>query len=128
MNDIHFVGRINVEIFKVVTEDIQTDEVIITEERITHIANGHPDAVQKYLGYLRRIIENPCYIIEANKPYSALIMNQFSNNTELFKTVLRLKTSHDDPEFKNSIITFMNINEKEWKRVIKNKKVLYKRE
>lgn len=38
MNDIHFVGRINREIFKVVTEDIGTDEVIITEERITHIA------------------------------------------------------------------------------------------
>ncbi|MBD5111965.1 MAG: hypothetical protein HDT42_05440 [Ruminococcaceae bacterium] len=128
MKDIHFVGKINVEIFKVITEDIQTDEVIITEERIAHIANGHPDAARKYLGYLREIVENPCYIVEANKPYSALILNPFSNGEELFKTVLRLKTSYDDPDFKNSIITFMNINEKEWKRVLKNKKVLYKRE
>lgn len=128
MKDIHFIGRLNREIFKVVTEDIVTDEVIITEERITHIANGHPEAAQKYLGYLEEIIRDPDYIVEANKPYSALILKSFSDGKEPFKTVLRIKTSHDDPAFKNSIITFMKINKYEWGRLLKNKKVLYKRE
>ena len=32
-----------------------------------------------------------------------------------FKTILRLKTSKDNKVFKNSIITFMKINEKEWR-------------
>lgn len=122
------MGRLDREIFKVVTEDIQTDEVIITEERITHTGDGHPEAAQKYLGYLGEIIRNPDYIVEANKPYSALILKSFSDGEEPFKTVLRLKTLHDDPEFKNSIITFMKINSREWSRLLKNKKVLYKRE
>lgn len=52
----------------------------------------------------------------------------FSDGEEEFKTVLRLITSADDNKFKNSIITFMKINEKEWRRLIKNKKILYKSE
>lgn len=128
MKDVYFIGRLNRDIFKVVTEDIVTDEVIITEERITHIADGHPEAARKYLGYLEEIVRKPDYIVEANKPYSALILKSFSDGEELFKTVLRIKTSCDDPEFKNSIITFMRINDKEWERLLRNKKVLYKYE
>ncbi len=45
-----------------------------------------------------------------------------------FKTVIRLTTSHDNPDFKNSIITFMKINDKEWKKMLKNKRILYKKE
>lgn len=42
--------------------------------------------------------------------------------------VVRLVTSCDNPEYKNSIITFMKIDEKEWKRLLRNKKILYKKE
>ena len=30
VNDVHYIGKINIDIYKCVTEDIQTDEVIIT--------------------------------------------------------------------------------------------------
>ncbi|RKI78934.1 hypothetical protein D7V90_16685 [bacterium 1xD42-87] len=33
----HTIGKINRDIYKCVTEDIVTDEVIITDERIAHI-------------------------------------------------------------------------------------------
>lgn len=46
----------------------------------------------------------------------------------MFKLVLRLATSGDNPEYKNSIITFMKIDDKEWNRLLRNKKVLYKNE
>ena len=49
-------------------------------------------------------------------------------NNKVFKVVVRLNTSTDNPQYKNSIITFMKINEKEWKRLLKNKTILYKRE
>ena len=42
--------------------------------------------------------------------------------------VLRLITSKDNLDYKNSIITFMKIDEKEWNRLLRNKKILYKRE
>lgn len=126
--DVHIVGKINVEIYKCVTEDIVTDEVIITDERIQHIKNRHPNDYERYFKYMKEIVEKPEYIIEANKPNSALILKSFEEEGIPFKTILRLVASSDNIEFKNSIITFMKINEKEWERLIKNKKILYKSE
>ena len=45
---------------------------------------------------------------------------------EQFKLILRLQTSNDPNHYKNSVITFMKIDEKEWNRLLRNKKVLYK--
>lgn len=124
----YLVGKIDIEIYNSITKDITTDEVIITDERIQHIKEHHPNNYEQYYSYMRSIIENPEYIIEANKPNTALILKSFSNGNETFKTVLRLITSSDNSKFKNSIITFMKINEKEWNRLLKNKKILYKSE
>lgn len=125
---VYLVGKIDIEIYNCITKDITTDEVIITDERIQHIKEHHPNNYEQYYSYMRSIIENPEYIIEANKPNTALILKSFSNGNETFKTVLRLITSSDNSKFKNSIITFMKINEKEWNRLLKNKKILYKSE
>ena len=124
----YLVGKIDIEIYNCITKDITTDEVIITDERIQHIKEHHPNNYEQYYSYMRSIIENPEYIIEANKPNTALILKSFSNGNETFKTVLRLITSSDNSKFKNSIITFMKINEKEWNRLLINKKILYKSE
>lgn len=124
----YLVGKIDIEIYNCITKDITTDEVIITDERIQHIKEHHPNNYEQYYSYMRSIIENPEYIIEANKPNTPLILKSFSNGNETFKTVLRLITSSDNSKFKNSIITFMKINEKEWNRLLKNKKILYKSE
>ena len=124
----YLVGKIDIEIYNCITKDITTDEVIITDERIQHIKEHHPNNYEQYYSYMRSIIENPEYIIEANKPNTALILKSFSTGYETFKTVLRLITSSDNSKFKNSIITFMKINEKEWNRLLKNKKILYKSE
>lgn len=109
-------------------KDIATDEVIITDERIRHIKERHPDDYERYCNYLRDIIEQPDYIVASNKYNTALILKMFVEEREQFKTVLRLTTSSDNPDFKNSIITFMRINEREWNRMIRNKEILYKRQ
>lgn len=126
--EVHSVGKIDKDIYKCITDDIVTDEVIITDERIAHIQKRHPNDYERYYGYLKEIVAHPQYIIETNKPYTALILKEFAEGDEQFKTVLRLKTSNDNPDFKNSIITFMKINDKEWKRLLKNKRILYKAE
>lgn len=127
--EVHSVGKIDREIYKCITDDIVTDEVIITDERIGHIRERHPNDYERYYAYLKEIVECPDYIIEANKPNTALILKEIiESNEKQFKTVLRLTTSIDNPNFKNSIITFMKVNEKEWNRLIRNKKILYKKE
>ena len=72
-------------------------------------------------------MENPDFIIEANKPNTALILKEIQHGNEKFKTVLRLITTTDNPMFKNSIITFMKIDQKEWDRLLRNKNILYKK-
>ena len=122
------VGTIDKEIYKCITEDIVTEEVIITEERIQHIKDRHPNDYERYCEYLTQIVESPDYIVETNKPNTALVLKEFLEGTEQFKTVVRLTTSCDNPEFKNSIITFMKINDREWSRLLRNKQILYKKE
>ncbi len=128
VEDVHLIGKIDKNIYKCITEDIVTDEVIITDERIRHIKARHPNDYERFCGYLKDIIEQPQYIVETQKPNTALILNEVIDGKEQFKTVLRLTTSCDNPEFKNSIITFMKINKKEWSRILRNKKILYKKE
>lgn len=128
MSDIQYVGKINREIFKVVTDDIQTDEVIITNVQIDHIKDRHPNDYERYFKYAKSAVECPDYILEANKPNSAVILKNIYENGRRYKLVLRLKASTDPTNYQNSIITFLHIDEKDWNRLIKNKKVLYKRE
>lgn len=120
----HYIGKINKMIYQCVTGNIRTDEVIITDERIQHIKDKHPNDFERYCQYISQAIQYPEYIIEANKPNIALILKSFTEHNKQFKTVLKLVTSADDEKFKNSVITFMKIDEKEWKRLIKNKKLL----
>ena len=123
--DLHYIGKLDKKVYGSISKDIITDEVIITNERIQHIKDGHPNDYERYCKYLNEIIKKPDYIIEANKPNTALVLKAFKDGEEQFKTVLRIITSTDNKNFKNSIITFMKIDEKEWKRLIKNKKILY---
>lgn len=124
----YFVGKLNKEIFRCISEDIRTDEVIITENQVKHIQERHPEVYEKFNLFFKEIIDDPDYIIEASKPNTALILKQITLEDEMFKLVLRLATSGDNPEYKNSIITFMKIDDKEWKRLLRNKKILYKKE
>ena len=125
---VHSIGKINKEIYRCIAKDILTDEVVRTNNQIQHIMDRHPNDYERFSSYFGEIVENPDYIIEANRPNTALLLKEIRENGEIFKTVLRLATSEDNPNYKNSIITFMKIDEKEWNRLLRNKTILYKKE
>lgn len=121
------VGRIDIEKYRCVAEEIITDEVVITDERIAHIREHHPNDYERFSGYLSLIISEPDYIIEDVRPNTAVVLKEIVEGKERFRLALRLVTPGDHPKYKNSIITFMKIREKEWNRLIRNKTVLYKK-
>ncbi len=121
------VGQINLEVFRCVSEDIITTEVIITDERIKHIKARHPNDYENYSQHMTSIIEDPDYIIEDNNPDSAVLLKEITEGNERFQLVIRLSTSKNDSEWKNSVITFLKISERTWNKYLRNKKVLYKR-
>lgn len=121
------VGHIDIEKYRCITNDITTDEVIITDVQIRHIKERHPGDYERFFSFVNEVISDPDYIIEANKPNTAILLKEVQIANEPFKLVLRLAVSTDDPSYKNSIITFMKIDKKSLERLVRNKKVLYKR-
>lgn len=128
VSGVRSIGKIDIEKYKCVTDDIKTDEVIITDKQIEHIKERHPNDYERYFGYAQQIISNPDYILEANKPDTAFLLKNIADNGKNYQLILRLKTSADPDNYKNSVITFLKIKDKEWKRLINNKKILYKSE
>lgn len=100
------VGYIDVEKYKMASKHIQTAQVIITEERIRHIQERNPEDYERYAEYLKEIVEDPDYILEANKPNTAFILKEVQAADEKFQLILRLSVAGDTPEYKNSVITF----------------------
>ena len=124
----NYVGKIDREIYKCVTNDIVTDEVIITDERIAHIKEHHPGDYEAYFKYADEILKHPDYILEANKPNTAFILKRIIENGQECQMILRLKTSNEPVDYKNSILTFLKIDEKRFHRYLRTKKILYKAE
>ena len=127
VRDVHYIGKLDKNIYKCVTDDITTDEVIITDERISHIKDHHPGHFEIIEPFLQTAIYSPDYILkDANN--TALILKQIVKNDLRIQMVLRLHTSTDTKGFKNSIISAWKISEKRWDNYVNNKKTLYKSE
>ena len=128
VQNVHYIGKIDKDIYKCITEDIRTDEVIITDTQIQHIKDRHPTDYEKYFKYAEQIVKEPDYILEANKPNTAFILKHISDDKKSFEMILRLQTSDDPESYKNSVITFLQVGEKRYKRYLRTKKILYKSE
>ncbi len=128
VKEVQYVGKIDKNIYKCITKNIRTDEVIITEERIQHIKDRHPNDYERYCSYIPDIIANPDYLVQANKENTAVVLKEIKENNEKFKLILKLTMPNDPENYKNSIISFWVIGDTTWKKTLKNKKILYKAE
>lgn len=124
----YFVTRLDIEKYRCISNNITTDEVIITDERIQHINERHPGDYNQFVKYIADILENPDYILEANKPNTGVVLKEIYENGEKFKVILRVKVESDPSEYRNSILSFWQIGETTWNKNLKNKKILYRRE
>ncbi|MCD7841741.1 MAG: hypothetical protein LUG56_04655, partial [Lachnospiraceae bacterium] len=67
MKDIMQIGTIDVHLFEIEFGKLQTDEIIITEERLNHIKDRHPEDFYLFDKYVKNIISDPDYIIKDTK-------------------------------------------------------------
>ncbi len=82
-----------IEIYKCITEDIVTEEVVITDNQIQHIKERHPNDYEKFSSCFVEIVREPDYIIETKKPNTALILKKLIIEQKVFQLVLGLVTS-----------------------------------
>ena len=122
------LGKIDREIYKCITEDIVTDEVIITDNQIQHILDRHPDAYEKAVDSMKAAIESPDYIIEDKHKNTGLVVKRIATEKGHLQLVLRMCTSEDNLGYKNSIISCWEISDKRLENYLRNKRILYKKE
>lgn len=124
----NFICKIDRELYRVVEEDLVTDEVIITEQQILHIEEGHPGDFERLAEYIPQILQEPDYILRGNRPHTALVLKQIETPEFEAEVILRLKVSSDPKEYKNSIITMWKISKKRFQRLLRQGDTLYKKE
>ena len=126
--DVNFICKIDRELYRVVEDDLVTDEVIITEQQILHIEDGHPGDYERLAAYVPQTLQQPDYILRGNRPHTALVLKEISTPELTAEVVLRLKVSSDPEDYKNSIITLWNISQKRFRRLLRQSEILYKKE
>lgn len=123
---VHQICQVDTSIYSCVSRDITTRDVIITDERIDH-SNRHKNAYDKYGKYIAAALQHPDYIFEDNHPNTGVVVKRITDEQgKAFQIVLRLKTSTDNPDYKNSIISCWDISEARLNSYLRNKKVLYR--
>ena len=116
----HYIGKINKDKFKLIAKDITTKDVILTDKQVEHIKQRHPNDYERYFKYMKEIVENPDYIIRDSNPNTAFLLKKFIKENKNFQLILRLHTSNDNKNYKNSIITFFKVGNKKYKQYNKN--------
>lgn len=106
---------------------LQTNEVVITEERIAHIKERHPEDYILFEQYGREAALSPDILIQDMKNTGTVFAVKKLPDTNL-NVVLRLVLDVDNPNFKNSIMTFYRIRERNLKKLMQKNPVLYIKE
>lgn len=121
------LGKIKTQPFEKEFGKLRTDEIIITDERVQHIKNRHPEDYELFEKYGIDAVKNPDLIIKDEKNINTVFVIKRLENTNL-NVVVKLALEVDSTDYKNSIMTFYRLRDKNLRRLEKKNKMLYKKE
>lgn len=127
MVEIQSLGKIKLSLIDYKFKNLQTDDIIVTNERLAHIKERHPEDYELFRVYGSVSVQNPDYIIEDHKHEGTVFMVKRLPDTNL-NVVCRLALSTDEKGLKNSVMTFYRIRERNLKKLIEKNQLLYKKE
>ena len=111
------LGKINTKVLEKEFGKIQTDDIIVTNERIDHIKERHPEDYDLFEKYGRESVSDPDLIIKDIKNKGTVFMIKKLPETNL-NVVVRVVLETDDSKLKNSVMTFYRIRERNLKKLI----------
>lgn len=127
MTEIQSLGNIDIQVLTKEFGKIQTDEIIVTNERISHIKERHPEDYNLFEKYGCESVISPDLIIKDLKHCGTVFMVKKLPETNL-NVVVRVVLETDDNNLKNSVMTFYRIRDKNLKKLIEKNRLLYKKE
>ena len=121
------LGKLKTDYLEKRFGSLQTDELIIMDERLEHIRERHPEDVKLFEKYGADAALEPDTVLVDGKHDGTVFMVKGLPDTNL-NVVVRLELDTDDTGRKNSIMTFYRIREKNLKKLINKSEVLYSKE
>ncbi|MGN0432460.1 MAG: PBECR2 nuclease fold domain-containing protein [Lachnospiraceae bacterium] len=121
------LGKLNLALLSECFEQIQTDEVIITQERLEHIKSRHPEDFDYFLMYGKESIESPDIILKDEKNTATVFMIKRLPETNL-NVIVRVALDTDKDGLKNSVMTFYRLRNRNLEKMMKRHELLYKAE
>lgn len=125
--ELHKLGHLNTQPLENEFGKLKTDEIIITNERIAHIKERHPEDYALFEKYGRSSVENPDIIIKDSGHINTVFMVKHLPDTNL-NVIVRLILESDNENYKNSVMTFYRIRNRNLKKLENKNKTLYKNE
>lgn len=122
--EITTLGKVNKDLLEKEFGGIQTDEIIITNERMDHIKQRHPEDYEFFEKFGAQSVTDPDLIVKDSKNEGTVFMIKKLPDTNL-NVVARLALETDKPGLKNSVMTFYRIRERNLKKMIEKNKLLY---
>lgn len=129
VKDVQYVGKLDKNKFKGISEKILTDEVVLTDKQRQHIIDRHPEIYDMVKDRFEEIIKMPDFILKDNsRDNTALIVKTLKQDDKSVNLVIRLAVEGDNEKNKNSIITCIPIGKNRLKSYKNNGKIVYKNE
>lgn len=127
MTQIFAMGTIDKQVFLNKYGALQTDEVIVTGERLVHIQERHPEDYNLFIKHGKECIEHPDLIISDENNIGTVSMIKKLDDTNM-NVIVRLVLEGENSAHKNSVMTFWRIRDKNVAKLIKKNEIIYKRE
>lgn len=127
MTEIKNLGKIDITLLESEYGKIQTNEIIITNERTMHIKERYPEDFELFNKYGTESVRHPDMIIKDEKHTETIFMIKKLPGTNL-NVVVRVVLETDEDGLKNSVMTFYRIRERNLRKLEEKNKLLYKRE
>ena len=121
------IGQIDPAPLQAFFGELRTVDVIVTNERIAHIQERHPQDYALFQQYGAQAIEHPDLILQDTKHLGTIFVIRRLPETNL-NVIVRLALNTDDPAHKNSVMTFYRIRDKNLDNLQEKFPLLYKRE
>ena len=124
----HYVGKLDKTIYKRITDNLTTDDVIITDERIQHIKKRRgAEFLDKYKEYFSIILSDPDYIFHDNRPNTVIVCKTIEKDECAINIILRLAVEGENPAYKNSVLTAIRENKRRFEQRLRNNRPIYKK-
>ena len=120
------LGKIKSFLLEAEYGKLVTDEIIITDERIRHIKERHPEDFELFKKYGRDCVEEPDYIIKDLKHMGTVFMIKEVEECNL-NVIVRIVLEKDNKQLKNSVMTFYRLRNRNLEKLMERNGVLYKR-